>query len=414
MAGSLTVAVNGQVYAGSVQADASGYKFSTRPPSRSRTAPPCSGSSPAQATSNGDAFNSDSSYFYTAAAVNPATAQPTIVAVSPECCDTTGLPTNTEIDIQYSQPLNASTVTNANFFQDTGPTIAYTATLVSPTVVRITPTSPYAAIHAIRLLRQRLGEGNQWRCRSSYLLAHLLHHQPRHGHDARHGHRRPAERLAECGHQRLHPPAVLQARRPHHGELDQRPGHHRRQSYPRLLGPTTTAARSGGRQLLSAQSAAAVEPPSRSRSATSWTTRATNSASPRCSFTTARAARLHHADRHARLRRGNDRIATNASFTCLYSEAMDPSSITPADTYVYSYVTSAVIPVTYNIAPGHDVGDHDANQSAVRQRRVLLLLRECHRPDRQRTERRRCSYFYTGKARSPPDRRWSRPTRPAA
>jgi hypothetical protein len=43
-------------------------------------------------------------------------------------------------------------------------------------------------------------------------------------------------------------------------------------------------------------------------------------------------------------------IGTNASFTCLYSEPMDPSSITPSNTYLYSYVTNAVVPVTYTFA----------------------------------------------------------------
>ena len=40
-------------------------------------------------------------------------------------------------------------------------------------------------------------------------------------------------------------------------------------------------------------------------------------------------------------------IATNASFTCRYSEAMDPSSINDGNTYLYSYVTNAHVPVNY-------------------------------------------------------------------
>jgi hypothetical protein len=40
-------------------------------------------------------------------------------------------------------------------------------------------------------------------------------------------------------------------------------------------------------------------------------------------------------------------IATNASFTCHYSEAMDPSSVNPSSTYIYSYVTNAGVPATY-------------------------------------------------------------------
>jgi hypothetical protein len=44
-------------------------------------------------------------------------------------------------------------------------------------------------------------------------------------------------------------------------------------------------------------------------------------------------------------------IGTNASFTCLYSEAMDPSSINSGGTYLYSYTSNAKVPVTYTFAP---------------------------------------------------------------
>ena len=39
-------------------------------------------------------------------------------------------------------------------------------------------------------------------------------------------------------------------------------------------------------------------------------------------------------------------IGTNASFTCHYTEAMDPSSINNGNTYLNSYVTNAHVPVT--------------------------------------------------------------------
>ena len=53
-------------------------------------------------------------------------------------------------------------------------------------------------------------------------------------------------------------------------------------------------------------------------------------------------------------------IATNASFTCHYSEPMDPSSITPRGTFVYSYVDQRGCSSDLQHRPGHDVGDHDA------------------------------------------------------
>ena len=47
---------------------------------------------------------------------------------------------------------------------------------------------------------------------------------------------------------------------------------------------------------------------------------------------------------------GTGGIATNASFTCLYSEPMDPSSVNPSNTYIYSYTTNAAIPFSYTWA----------------------------------------------------------------
>jgi hypothetical protein len=43
-------------------------------------------------------------------------------------------------------------------------------------------------------------------------------------------------------------------------------------------------------------------------------------------------------------------IATNASFNCRYSEAIDPSSVTPSGLYIYSYVTNADVPVHYTFS----------------------------------------------------------------
>ena len=87
-ASSLTVTVNGQLYAGTVQATAGGYEIQFTP-----TVPfPNSATVQWFLAGNvmdvyGDAFNGDSGYFYTVAAPpNPATATPTVVAVSPRCC----------------------------------------------------------------------------------------------------------------------------------------------------------------------------------------------------------------------------------------------------------------------------------------------------------------------------------------
>ena len=41
---------------------------------------------------------------------------------------------------------------------------------------------------------------------------------------------------------------------------------------------------------------------------------------------------------------GSTGIGTNTSFTCHYSEAVDPSSVNTSNTYIFSYVTNANIP----------------------------------------------------------------------
>ncbi len=120
------------MYAGTVQADASGYQVQYTP----TVAFPNSATVQWFFSGNvldvyGDNFNGASGYFYTVAAVNAATAEPTIVTVSPACCNSKLMPTNGEVDVQYSQPINASTVTTANFFQETGPAIAYSVSLVT-------------------------------------------------------------------------------------------------------------------------------------------------------------------------------------------------------------------------------------------------------------------------------------------
>jgi len=129
-----------QVYAGNVQADASGYQVQYTP----TVAFPNSATVQWFFSGNvediyGNYFTGTSGYFYTVPTpVNPATAQPTLVTVSPDQGSSL-MPTNGEIDLQFSQPLNAATVTTGNFFQNAGTAIAYTVSLISPTVVRISP-----------------------------------------------------------------------------------------------------------------------------------------------------------------------------------------------------------------------------------------------------------------------------------
>jgi hypothetical protein len=146
--GNLTVTVNGNVDAGTVQSVASGYEIQFSP-----TTPFPNGATVQWFLSGnvldvyGDYFNGTSGYFYTAPAVNAAIASPQIVAVSPPCCSSPSMPTNGEIDIQYSLPIDPATL-SGNVYRNSGPaTPAFTVGLAPGTtnVVRISPSSPWNA-----------------------------------------------------------------------------------------------------------------------------------------------------------------------------------------------------------------------------------------------------------------------------
>ncbi|MGB6744794.1 MAG: Ig-like domain-containing protein [Terracidiphilus sp.] len=350
VAASLTVAVNGQVYAGTVQADASGYQIQYTPtvafPSGATVQWFFSGASDVY----GNALNSDSSYFYTAATVNPTTAEPTIVAVSPECCNATGVPTNTEVDIQYSQPINASTVTNANFFQETGPAIVYTVSLISPTVVRIAPTSPFAASTQYGFCASASVLGtNGVAAQSSCYLTYFT--------------TGPTTDITS-GAVTVGPP---------NGSQNVGTNAYIRLQFSKpadrtTVNSTNVPVTTGGNpipgswtynysstNLVGANFYPLNPLPQSSQiqvAVSNILDYAGNEFSePTVQFTTA--AQPDYTQPTATLDFGGNTsgIATNASFTCLYSEPMDPSSITPGGTYLYSYVTDAVVPVTYNIAP---------------------------------------------------------------
>ncbi len=350
VAGSLTVVVNGQVYAGTVQADASGYQIQYTPtaafPSGATVEWFFSGASDVY----GNALNSTSSYFYTAPVVNPATAQPTVVAVSPTCCNLQNVPTNGEVDIQFSQPLNPATVTTTNFYENTGPAIAYTVTLLSPTEVQIKPTSSFAASTQYGFCMNSSVQGtNGVNAPSDCWLTYFT---------------TTAGSDSTSGTVTVGPP---------NGSQNVGTNAYIRLQFSKPADRTTVNSASvqittGGNPIPG-----------------SWTYNYSNSnlvganfyplnplpqssaiqvavsgildyagnefSEPTAQFTTA--AQPDYTTPTATLDFGSNTsgIATNASFTCRYSEPMDPSSITPSGTYLYSYVTNASVPVTYNIAP---------------------------------------------------------------
>ena len=93
----------------------------------------------------GNALN-NFQYVFTVAPAVSTTAAPTVIATVPfngAGNGTTGVPTNSPIDIEFSKPIDPTTVNTTNFVlafcgQGGQPVLA-TVTLRTPTIVRITP-----------------------------------------------------------------------------------------------------------------------------------------------------------------------------------------------------------------------------------------------------------------------------------
>ncbi|HEX3985959.1 MAG TPA: Ig-like domain-containing protein [Acidobacteriaceae bacterium] len=140
--GNVNVTVNGQPAAGAVTSAANGYEVQFTPTD------PFPNSAVVQwffsnvQDVGGDTFNSASNSFTTVASVDPSTAQPTILAVSP-AYGSSKVPTNTEIDILYSQPIDPATLTTSNLYFSNSTPIDIAA--VTPYLVRITPAAPLSA-----------------------------------------------------------------------------------------------------------------------------------------------------------------------------------------------------------------------------------------------------------------------------
>ncbi|HVU45322.1 MAG TPA: Ig-like domain-containing protein [Terracidiphilus sp.] len=348
--GSLTVTVNGQVYAGTVQADASGYQIQYTPtvafPNGATVQWFFSGASDIY----GNPLNGTSGYFYTAPAVNLATAQPTVVAVSPTCCGLQNVPTNAEVDIQFSQPLNPATVTAANFYQNTGPAIAYTVALVSPTEVRITPNSGFAASTQYGFCSNNQVQGTngvnaQATCWLTYFTTGTAP-DPASG-TVTIGPPNGSQNVGTNAYIRLQfsKPAdrttvnssnvqITAGGNPIAGSWTYNYSSNNlvgANFYPLNPLPQSTAVQVAASGILDYAGNGFSEP----------TVQFTTGIQP--DYTTP-VASLDFGG-------GATGIAANASFTCRYSEPIDPSSITPNGVFVYSYVINAAIPVTYAIAP---------------------------------------------------------------
>jgi hypothetical protein len=349
--GQLTVTVNGAVYAGTVQSVASGYEIQFLPavqfPNSATVQWFLSGN---VLDVNGDAFYGDSGYFYTVAvAPNPATAVPTVIAVSPACCNSSTMPTNGEIDIQYSLPIDATTL-SGNVYLNTGPsTPSFTVSLASPNVVRITPSSPWTASTQYGFCTNSSVKGTNGVAATNYCW--LTYFTTTTGTDT------------TSGTVTIGPP---------NGSVNVGTNAYIRLQFSKPVDRTTinstnVAITTGGNPIPGTWSfnysgtdlygvnfspVNPLPPSSTIQVAVNGLLDYAGNlfSEPTAQFTTAALPDYTNPSVSVDFPYWQTGIGTNASFTCLYSEPMDPSSITSAGTYVWSYSANARVPVTYTFA----------------------------------------------------------------
>ena len=150
--GALNVAVNGSVITGSVSVDATNQIVTFTPSA------PLAGGSNVQvwfSSTATDSFGNTLYNYYTNFTVAPdlSTTAPSVGNSYPSCC-TNPAPLNTVVDIQFNKPINYSTVNGNNFYLSdcsgdcgwyTPVPINATISQVSPSVIRLTPSSPLTA-----------------------------------------------------------------------------------------------------------------------------------------------------------------------------------------------------------------------------------------------------------------------------
>jgi hypothetical protein len=345
--GSIVVTVNGQVYAGTVAAAADNYEVQFTP-----AAPFPNGATVQWWFSNvldvyGDAVNGDSGTFYTVAAVDPATATPQLIAISPGM-GTNNMPLNGEIDLEYSQPIDPTTL-SGNVWLNGGPSIGFGVALASPNVIRITPStewnpSTWYGFCANGSVRGANGVPAQYSCWADYFTTTTAPD-------------------TTPGTVSIGPPG---------GAINVGTNAYIRLQFSKPVDRTTVNSGtvqvteggnpipgswsynySGGDVWGADFSPVNPLPPSTliTVSVSGILDYAGNEFNePTATFKTAALPDYTTPNVTLDFGWGQGGIATNASFSCHYSEPMDPSSITPGGTYVWSYVTNAVVPVTYTFS----------------------------------------------------------------
>ncbi|MFZ1084781.1 MAG: Ig-like domain-containing protein [Terracidiphilus sp.] len=345
---SITVTVNGQVYTGTVAVTGGGYEIQYTP----NTPFPYGATVQWWFAGNvqdvyGDFFNANSNYFYTVGApANPATASPTVIAISPRCCGSSGLPTNTNVDIEFSQPIDPTTLTG-NVYINSGPATPFTLSQPSPNVVRITPTTPWNASNVFygfctnANVKGTNGVAATSDCWATYFYTGTTT-------DTTPGTIKigPPNSVSNVGTNayirlQFSKPvdittinttniAITTSGNPIPGSF----------SY-NYSGNDLTGVNFSPVNPLPPSSPILVNVSGVLDYAGNTFTAASSA------FTTGATPDYSNPTVTLDFAGGTTGIATNASFTCHYSEAMDPSSVNAGNTFIYSYVNSANIPVTY-------------------------------------------------------------------
>ncbi len=347
--GQLTVTVNGQVYAGNVQVTANNYEIQYTP-----TVPFPNGAAVQWFLSGsvldvyGDAFSGNSGYFYTVPAVNTATAAPQNLNNSPGY-GATNVPTNADVYLQYSLPIDATTLNNSNVYFNTG--TAATVTLAAPDVIQVTPNAPFSASSTYYVCVNTSVKGTNGvavpnNCWNTYFTTGTAA-------DTTPGTViiGPPNGSVNVGTNAY---IRLQFSKPINRAMFNAANIQIEAGVSPIPGIWSFVYKSGTNDAIGANfSPVNPLPPSSpiSVSVSGVLDYAGNTfASASSTFTTADQPDYTSPTVTLDFGYWQSGIATNASFTCLYSEAMDPSTVNAGNTYIYSYVTNGSIPVTYTWA----------------------------------------------------------------
>jgi hypothetical protein len=346
-AGSLTVTVNGQVYAGTVQVAAGGYEIQftpTVPFPNSATVQWFLSSSVMDVY--GDSFNSNSGNFYTVGAPpDPATAQPTVASVSPRCCGESNIPTNANVEFVYNVPIDATTLAG-NIYINSGPATPFTLSQPAPNVIRMTPTTPWTAStwYSFCTNTNVMGTNGinaQSACYAAYFTTGTATD-------------------TASGTVKIGPPD---------GSINVGTNAYIRLQFSKPVDITTINATNvsitagsipipgtwsysySGSDVTGANFSPVNPLPASTQITVSVNGLLDYAGNlfnePTATFTTAATPDYSHPSVTLDFNYWQSGIGTNASFNCRYSEAMDPSSVNPGNTYIYSYVNNGNIPFTY-------------------------------------------------------------------